>query len=626
MPDRVVRRKFLGTLVVAGWFVCAAGPSQAQDVGEALRSDQALTSSADLETAFLPPDLRRDSFRDDPAELPRILSEADVRRYQEIFRLQDEGKLKAADRQIRALEDRILMGHVQAQRFLHPTAYRSTWRDLRGWLALYADHPDADRIERLAMKRKPADAADPTSPVGGYLGGNGADAVVDVTLYVSPRKRAGTEQAAIRSLKRELRRMIRAGRPSAALARLARPDALDLLDSVEVADQRGKIAVGYFVQGHDEEALRLAAASAEQAGEFLPWVHWTAGLSAWRLGRIPEAVEHFQSLAMAERTSRTLRSAGAYWASRGHLQLQQPAESTRWLARAAQFPLTFYGLLGRRALGVEVPFDWSLPRLTTARFTALAAHDGGRRAFALLQVGQSERAEKEWRKLFPRLDPSLREPLMTIAAQNDMPGLAIRLAGIIRVSTGRTYHAALFPLPSWAPSSGFSVDRALVYGIIRQESGFDRRARSSQGARGLMQLMPRTASFVDEDDELDHRHELYVPELNMALGQRYLVHLLDLDRVEGDMFRLLAAYNAGPGNLGKWTRRVDFRDDPLLFIESIPSRETREYIEKVLANVWVYRYRLGQTQPSLDQVAAGEWPRYISSDRSSDPVIRDARY
>ena len=336
---------------------------------------------------------------------------------------------------------------------------------------------------------------------------------------------------------------------------------------MEFADQRGKIALAYFVQGDDKEALRLAGKSAEEAGEFLPWVHWTAGLAAWRLGRIPEAVEHFQTLAMAERSSRMMRSAGAYWASRGHLQLQQPAESTRWLARAAQFPLTFYGLLGRRALGVEVPFDWSLPRLTTARFAALAAHDGGRRAFALLQVGESERAEKEWRKLFPRLDPSLREPLMTIAAQHDMPGLAIRLAGIIRLSTGRIYHAALFPLPSWMPQSGFEVDRALIYGIIRQESGFDRHARSARGARGLMQLMPRTANYVDEDNELDDRHELYVPELNISLGQRYLSHLLDLDRVEGDMFRLLAAYNAGPGNLGKWTRRVDYRNDPLLFIE-----------------------------------------------------------
>src|SRR3546814_11421317 len=108
-----------------------------------------------------------------------------------------------------------------------------------------------------------------------------------------------------------------------------------------------------------------------------------------------------------------------------------------------------------------------------------------------------------------------------------------------------------------------------------------------------MQLMPRTASFVDEDDDLDSRHELYVPELNIALGQRYIAHLLDLDRVEGDMFRLLAAYNAGPGNLGRWAKRVDVRDDPLLLIESLPSTATREYTEKELAHLGVSRLRPG---------------------------------
>lgn len=626
MPGRLLRGAVLGSLALVAIAVCAPASAPAQDAGEVFLAT-APPLDRSLETAFLSPDLLpSDDRRGASAPMPRILSRADARRYREIFRLQEEGKLRAADRVIRALEDRMLMGHVLAQRLLHPTAYKATWRDLRGWLALYSDHPDADRIYRLAMRRKPADAANPDAPSPGYLGGSGADAVVDVMLYVSPRQRSGAEQQAVRGLKQELRRLVQGGKASAALSRLSRRDARDLLDPVEFADQRGKIALAFFVQGDDEEALRLASASAREAGDLVPWVRWTAGLAAWRLDRTAEATEHFQSVAMADRASRALRSAGAYWASRGHLQLGRPAESTRWLARAAQFPLTFYGLLGRQALGVEVPFDWSLPRLTVARLTALAAHDGGRRAFALLQAGQSERAEKEWRKLFPRLDEPLREPLMTIAAQNDMPGLAIRLAGILRVSTGRTYHAALFPLPSWIPQSGFAIDRALIYGIIRQESGFDRRARSARGARGLMQLMPRTAAFVDEDDDLDSRHELYVPELNIALGQRYLAHLLDLDRVEGDMFRLLAAYNAGPGTLGKWTRRVDFRDDPLLFIESIPSPETREYIEKVLANVWVYRFRLGQSAPSLERVAAGGWPRYESANPVPVPVMRDARY
>src|SRR3546814_20392399 len=101
---------------------------------------------------------------------------------------------------------------------------------------------------------------------------------------------------------------------------------------------------------------------------------------------------------------------------------------------------------------------------------------------------------------------------MTIATQNDMPGLAIRLAGIIRVSTGRTYHAALFPLPSWLPRAGFDIDRALIYGIIRQDSGFDRRPRSARGARGLMQPIPHPACYPDAGDHLPHLHGRTLPQ------------------------------------------------------------------------------------------------------------------
>ena len=141
-----------------------------------------------------------------------------------------------------------------------------------------------------------------------------------------------------------------------------------------------------------------------------------------------------------------------------------------------------------------------------------------------------------------------------------------------------------------------------------------------------MQLMPRTANSVDHDDDIDGRHELYDPELNMALGQRYVMELLEMERVQGDLFRLLTAYNAGPGNLNKWNKRVDFKDDPLLFIESIPSWETREFIEKVLANIWIYRYRLNQPAPSLDRAAAGDWPTYSGIDGTVGYTLRQARY
>ena len=98
------------------------------------------------------------------------------------------------------------------------------------------------------------------------------------------------------------------------------------------------------------------------------------------------------------------------------------------------------------------------------------------------------------------------------------------------------------------------------------------------------------------------------------MGQLYIAHLLRNDLVRGDLFRLAAAYNGGPGNLNKWQRKMDFKDDPLMFIESLPSRETRLFIERVLTNLWIYRLRLGQDAPSLDGIASGDWPLYQALD------------
>ncbi|HEY9163323.1 MAG TPA: lytic transglycosylase domain-containing protein, partial [Magnetovibrio sp.] len=94
------------------------------------------------------------------------------------------------------------------------------------------------------------------------------------------------------------------------------------------------------------------------------------------------------------------------------------------------------------------------------------------------------------------------------------------------------------------------------------------------------------------------------------LGQRYISMLLGDDKIGGDLFLMAAAWNGGPGNLNKWRRNIDDLGDPLFFIESLPSYETRAFIERVLTNFWIYRNRLGQPTPSLDAVASGVWPSY----------------
>ena len=97
-------------------------------------------------------------------DLPKPLEDVDADRYRQIFMLQETGRWADADRLIGKLGDTRLMGHVLAQRYLHPTAYRSKFKELSEWLAKYADHPEAPRIYALALRRQPADAAAPKQP------------------------------------------------------------------------------------------------------------------------------------------------------------------------------------------------------------------------------------------------------------------------------------------------------------------------------------------------------------------------------------------------------------------------------------------------------------------------------
>ena len=96
-------------------------------------------------------------------------------------------------------------------------------------------------------------------------------------------------------------------------------------------------------------------------------------------------------------------------------------------------------------------------------------------------------------------------------------------------------------------------------------------------------------------------------------------------RIKGDLLRLLTAWNGGPGNLNKWWRKVKHNDDPLLFIESIPSRETRIFVERVLTNYWIYRIRFNQSLASMDAVARGKWPHYTSERGLAVEVAEDGQ-
>jgi len=561
--------------------------------------------------------------------LPAVLSSKDAQLYREIFALQHKGKWKTADKLIKQLENRRLMGHVLYQRYMHPTAYRSKYKELKAWMDSYADHPGASTIYKLALKRRPKNYKYPRRPE------NPSARLVTTQPrlsynYKSSEKRTRGERRRVAKYKRQIRRDVLRTRLTKTERFLETKDVRRLFDQVEIDEGYGKVAAAWFYYGKPKKAFQLADRSARRSGQQIPIVHWTAGLAAWRLGRIEDAAYHFGSLAASNRASPWNVAAGAYWAARAHLKLQNPSEMSRWLRVASAHPRTFYGLLGRRALGMKIEFAFHQHVFKQEMVDRIEADPAGSRALALLQVGQRNLAQKELVRVAGWGDSNMAEALLVVAERGGMPHLAFRIGNRLAfqqtaqhgANLNSSLDAALYPIPPWQPKNGFKVDRALIYALMRQESNFNPQAKSPDGARGLMQLMPRTASYVSPRERYRgrKRNKLFEPGLNMELGQRYVAYLLRHTRVQGDLFRLTTAYNGGPGNLGKWERRVNAMDDPLLFIESLPSRETRLFIERVLSNLWIYRHRLGQPAPSLERLAAGGWPQYQALDRARAEV------
>jgi len=539
------------------------------------------------------------------ATLPTPLSDFDVAQYTRLFELQQQGNMKQATREMGRLQDPLLKGHLLSQRYLHPTAWRSSYAELSGWLKLYNDHPDASRIFWLAKRRKPKNTRDPKSPKPGYLNGYGYAGLYGYVAKI-PASRAGrASPSRTANVARQVRRSIRRGWPTGALDVLKNPDNRRYLTKAEEGQLRSEIAHAYFIFGVDAKAIREARHAIGVGKSDASLGYWAGGLAAWRSAQYDLAGQFFRSLVDLPGVSPGRRSAAAFWAHRVELRAGNAAKSIEYLTIAAQEIDSFYGAVAREALGQKVALSFDLP-LMHGRFIAwLAARPGGQRMFGLLQIGNTHSAERELRYLWMEMPDEFKLSAMRLAAEHGMAGLSFRIAEIIRKDTGKSWYGALYPLPMF--QADFSIDEALVWAVSRQESGFNPRAKSRAKAAGLMQLMPATASFIAKDRGYRgrKRHELLEPAVNLRLGQTYLQHLLDEPLIENSLVRLLAAYNGGPGNLRKWLRKVDHQNDPFLLVESMPARETRNYVKNVISNLGIYRLRFNQPSPALTSLAAG---------------------
>lgn len=542
-----------------------------------------------------------------PPERPANVSAAelpDTVLYSNIFDLQKSAKWNRADRLIRQVDDKILLGHVLYQRYMHPTGYRARWRELRDWLKQYADHPRAWQVYKLAQKRKPNGVSMPKRPPArAYFNEKLSSAPV---LFQTRNKRR---------IRNRVKWYVRNERPTQALKYVQQRQQSRSLKAAETDFLKSLIARSYYIEGKIPEALELAKEST-RSRRYVQMADWHSGLAAYRLGKMDLALSHFEHLAENRTASEKLRARGSFWAARVLRTQGKISIAEEHLRAAATSGNHFYALLAMQQIRNGLSIDWRRADDNTGQLFAM--HPALRRAEALRGSEQNELAELELLYLHERLNDAEARALLSYARQNHYPAAQLALAGRL----GNRFPNGL-PLPLYESSypvpelDETRLDRALVLALIRQESRFKAHAKSHAGARGLMQIMPGTAAFVTGDRSLyrrSGRDELLDMDLNLEIGQQYLQMLLAEDQFDGNLIHTLGAYNGGPGNMRRWRRELSDVRDPLVFIESLPAPETRDYIHKVMTNIWIYRDRLGQEPISQRILAAESWPLYHPQD------------
>jgi soluble lytic murein transglycosylase len=358
---------------------------------------------------------------------------------------------------------------------------------------------------------------------------------------------------------------------------------------------QNSLARALLAQGDakDAYAVVVAAGPPDSAAEQTADRDFLAGFLALRCLRQPAvAAQWFTSLAAASPAVIT-QARAYYWLGRS----ESGAAAQDDFARAAQYPDTYYGQLAAIALG-DTPAQLSA-RITAAGEPSFTADDAfnfalmelPRAAVLLMQMGDTKDAQIFLNRLGQTaIDDRTREMAAKLALGLGVPQSAVAIARTAGLD-GQMLVREGWPMPVQPPAT---LEPAIAYGIMRQESSFDATAISSAGAKGLMQLMPATARRTGRQNGLAY-DDLSDPQQNMALGTAYLAGLI---QQFGTCLPLaIAAYNAGPQNVANWLAENGDPEmganpggaDMIDWVEEIPFSETRNYVQRVSEAITIYR-------------------------------------
>lgn len=379
-------------------------------------------------------------------------------------------------------------------------------------------------------------------------------------------------------------------------------------------------------QGQVTNAYQLARNHGQIDSSTFAEAEWMAGWVALRfLGEEETAFGHFTRLYDAVFMPIS-RARAAYWAGRAAEAMEDTEGAELWFSLAAKYPSTFYGQLAAARIGSDniLLFAKEIRGIKEYRPAVIAEHE----MFAVIRLLNYLGKNRLAGVFSSRLAEISKGPndyalIANFTHSLGRHDLAIRSAKQATrdgyVSNERRFPIVELPFAY----SNDELEHALVLALTRQESLFNTNATSHAGARGLMQLMPATARTVSYSVRLPYaKYKLNQPAYNVRLGSTYLAKMID--KYHGSYILALAAYNAGPSNVRRWLRdNGDPRHDPGVdlvdWIELITIPETRNYVQRVLEGLQVYRWQLGTEVgvASLEEDLARGMPAKVLARRCS---------
>lgn len=367
--------------------------------------------------------------------------------------------------------------------------------------------------------------------------------------------------------------------------------------------ERSLIIRRFLNEGRISDAYKLAKNHRLSSGEEYADAEWLAGWIALRFSKnLKNAVSHFSNMLAAVKSPVSI-ARGEYWLGRTHDELGKKTNAGVWFERAARKSTTIYG-----QLAAEKSKRDSLPALPEGLSPSEHNMEKIRRneLFGVMQTlhraeayGLAEFFALRLYALYPKpADVAALARLLTEeAARPDMTVTIARRARQNGIYIGSLGYPVL-DIPEEP------AERALVLSIIRQESSFSPHVVSPAGARGLMQIMPATAKQVAQKRKKSFSEERLTddPAFNIELGSAYFSEMVN--RFNGSYILAIAAYNAGPTNVRRWLKSIgnpeDDNIDPIDWIEMIPFTETRNYVQRVLENLYIYRRHLNYPAAELN--------------------------